>query len=98
MAEKINELIRDYQAGKLTRREFVRRAIMLTGSLAAANALLMHFYRSAAAQVTASDPAVLWHEVEFAGKAGPLFGYLARPAASGKFPALVFDSREPGFE
>ena len=63
MAEKINELIRDYQAGKLTRREFVRRTIMLTGSLAAANALLTHFYRStAAAQVTASDPAVLWHE------------------------------------
>ena len=64
MAEKINELIRDYQAGKLTRREFVRRAIMLTGSLAAANALLTHFFRStAAAQVAASDPAVLWHAV-----------------------------------
>jgi len=90
MAEKINELIRDYQAGKITRREFMRRAVMLTGSLAAANALLTHFYRStAAAQVAASDPAVLWHEVEFAGKAGPLFGYLARPAAPGKFPALV---------
>jgi len=87
---KINELIRDYQAGKITRREFVRRAIMLTGSLAAANALLTHFYRStAAAQVTASDPAVLWHDVEFAGKAGTIFGYLARPAASGKLPALV---------
>ena len=90
MAEKINELIRDYQAGKITRREFMRQAILLTGSLAAANALLTHFYRStAAAQVAASDPAVLWHEVEFAGKAGPVFGYLARPAAPGKFPALV---------
>ncbi len=90
MATQINELIRDYQAGKITRREFVRRAIMLTGSLAAANALLMHFYRStAAAQVTASDPAVLWHDVEFAGKAGTIFGYLARPAAPDKLPALV---------
>ncbi len=90
MAEKINELIRDYQAGKLTRREFMRRAVMLTGSLAAANTLLTHFYRSSAsAQVAPGDPAVLWHEVEFAGKAGPVFGYLARPAAPGKFPALV---------
>jgi hypothetical protein len=59
MAEKINELIRNYQAGKITRREFMRRAILLTGSLAAANALLTHFYRStASAQVAASDPAV----------------------------------------
>ncbi|MGH7872678.1 MAG: dienelactone hydrolase family protein [Candidatus Binatia bacterium] len=90
MAEKINELIRDYQAGKITRREFMRRAILLSGSLAAANALLTHFYRStASAQVAATDPAVLWHEVEFAGKAGPVFGYLARPAPPGKFPALV---------
>ena len=95
---KINELIRDYQAGKITRREFVRRAIMLTGSLAAANALLTHFYRStASAQVTASDPTVLWHEVEFSGKAGPFFGTRSTGGA-GKFPRFGFGSREPGFE
>ena len=33
MAEKISELIRDYQAGKITRRDFMRRGMMLTGRL-----------------------------------------------------------------
>ncbi len=47
----------------------MRRAILLSGSFAVANALLTHFYRStASAQVAAGDPAVLWHEVEFAGE------------------------------
>ena len=37
MAEKIRELIRQYQGGKITRREFMRRAVALTGSLAASH-------------------------------------------------------------
>ena len=35
MAEKIRELIRQYQGGKITRREFMRKAVAITGSLAA---------------------------------------------------------------
>jgi hypothetical protein len=87
MAEKINELIRDYRAGKFTRRGFMRRAILLTGSLAAANALLTHFYPStASAQVTASDPAVLWHEVEFTGKRDRFSVISLGPRRRGNFP------------
>ena len=40
MAEKIRELIRQYQGGKITRREFMRRAVALTGSLAASYSLI----------------------------------------------------------
>ena len=40
MAEKIRELLREYQQGKLSRREFMRQAIIATGSLAAANSLI----------------------------------------------------------
>ncbi|MBI4487566.1 MAG: dienelactone hydrolase family protein [Deltaproteobacteria bacterium] len=91
MAEKIKELIREYQEGQITRREFMRRAVTITGSLAAANTLihtLMHS-NSDAAQVDPHDPALVWHEVEYKGKAGPVFGYLTRPVAAGKYPGVI---------
>ncbi len=90
MPEEIRELIRDYQDGKITRRSFMRRLAMLTGSVAGANALLAGLLQdSATAQVDPGDPAILWHNIEYAGKTGPVYGYLARPSAAGKYPALV---------
>jgi carboxymethylenebutenolidase len=90
MSEEISELIQDYRDGKITRRGFMRRLAILTGSVAGANALIAGLMQdSATAQVQPSDPAILWHNIEYAGKAGPVLGYLARPAAAGKYPALV---------
>src|SRR5437870_5486262 len=43
----------------------------------------------AVAQVDPGDPSILWHNIEYTGKAGPVFGYLARPVAAGKYPGLV---------
>jgi hypothetical protein len=40
MAEQIRELIRQYQDGKITRREFIFKAVALTGSLAVSHALI----------------------------------------------------------
>ena len=58
MAEKIRELLREYQQGKLSRREFMRQAIIATGSLAAANSLIASLLPSTAvaAQVPPNDP------------------------------------------
>ncbi len=83
--------MRDYQESKITRREFMRRAVALTGSMAAANTLIDTLIRSNsyAAEVDPGDPALVWHNVEYKGKAGPVFGYLARPAAPGKYPGIV---------
>ena len=44
---------------------------------------------SYAAEVDPSDPTLLWHDVEYPGKATPVFGYLARPTAIRKFPAII---------
>lgn len=41
--EEIKELLQEYQEGKITRREFILRAVAITGSLAAANTLLEPF-------------------------------------------------------
>ena len=91
MAEKIRELLREYQQGKLSRREFMRQAIIATGSLAAANSLIASFLPSAAiaAQVSPDDPDILTHNVQYEGKAGPIFGYLVRPIKAGKYPAVI---------
>ena len=90
MPEEIRELIRDYREGRITRRGFMRRLAIFTGSVAAANALLAELMAdNATAQVAPGDPAILWHNIEYAGKAGPMYGYLARPSAAGKYPGLV---------
>lgn len=91
MAEKIRELIRKYQDGKITRRNFMRKVVALTGGLVAANGLIDRFAStgSFAAEVDPSDPTLLWHDVEYQGKATPVFGYLARPTALRKFPAII---------
>jgi carboxymethylenebutenolidase len=91
MAEKIKELIREYKDGRITRREFMRRAVVLTGSLVTANLLMDNLAHSPAyaAEVDPNDPTLLCRNVEFSGRATTVFGYLARPAAQGKFPAII---------
>jgi carboxymethylenebutenolidase len=90
MPEEVKKLLDDFQEGKISRRDFMRRAAVLTGSLAAAAALLESLGVGAhAAQVDPKDPALVSRDVQFAGKAGPIFGYLSRPKAAGKYPAIV---------
>jgi carboxymethylenebutenolidase len=91
MAEKLKELIREYEEGKISRREFMRQAIIATGSLAAANSLLDNLMPSGAyaAQVAPDDPEILTHNIEYKGKAGPVLGYLTRPVKAGKYPAII---------
>ena len=91
MAEEIRVLIGQYQEGKITRREFILKAVAFTGSLAASYALIdaLVDFRIYAGEVDPNDPALLCHDVEYSGRATPVFGYLARPAALGKFPAIV---------
>jgi carboxymethylenebutenolidase len=91
MAEAIRELIREYQDGKIGRRAFMRKVVALTGSVVAAKSFIDGFASTGAdaAQIDPSDPTLLWHDVEYQGKATPVFGYLARPAAIRKFPAII---------
>ena len=40
MPEELKEAYREYQDGRISRREFMQKAVVITGSLAAANSLL----------------------------------------------------------
>ena len=91
MAEEIKRLLEELRNGKLSRREFMSRAIMITGSLAAANTILEALApaEAAAAQVAETDPAILTHNVTYDGKAGKVAAYLARPVKAGKYPGVI---------
>jgi carboxymethylenebutenolidase len=91
MPEELKEIYRDYQEGKISRRDFMQKAVLVTGSLAAANSLIAGLMPTevAAAVVAEEDPAILTHNVGYKGKAGTVAGYLARPVKPGKYPGIV---------
>ena len=91
MAEEVKKLLDEYRDGRISRRDFIHKAALLTGSLALANSLLDPLIAPAAyaAQVDPGDPGLASSDVKYAGKAGTVFGYLSRPKASGKYPAVI---------
>ncbi|MBI2087663.1 MAG: dienelactone hydrolase family protein [Deltaproteobacteria bacterium] len=98
MPEEIKKLVQKYQEGKISRREFILKAVAITGSLAAANAILGPLLSSPlhAAQVDPNDPVLNSANVQYPGKAGPVFGYLSRPKGLGKHPAIIVISDSAG--
>jgi len=91
MAEEIKRLLEELRDGRLSRREFMSRAIMITGSLAAANAIIGALAPAevAAAQVDENDPTILTHNISYDGKAGKVAAYLVRPVKAGKYPGVI---------
>lgn len=91
MAEEIKRLWQDFRSGKISRREFMRQAVMITGGLTAASGMIaaLGSAKAGAAQVADNDPAVLTHNVSYDGKAGPVAAYLARPVKAGKYPGVI---------
>lgn len=92
MAENIEKLAQEYRDGTISRREFIRRAVVLTGSLAAATSLIDSLFSTAgyAAQVDPNDPALTSSEIKYASTDGMSIGaYLTRPKGEGRLPAVV---------
>jgi carboxymethylenebutenolidase len=92
VAENAEELVREYRVGTITRRQFVRRAVVLTGSAVAAASLVDSLLSPAAhaAEVDPNDSALASSDVKFAADDGASIGaYLTRPKGEGKFPAVI---------
>ncbi len=91
MAEEVKELVRNYNEGKISRRDFIRHAVLLTGSLAVATSLIESLIPAPvhAAMTDPNDPALISEDVQYTGKAGTLFGYVSRPKGSGPYPAII---------
>jgi carboxymethylenebutenolidase len=98
VAEEIKKLVEEYRDGRISRREFIQKAVVLTGSIAAATSLIDSLLAPSAhaAFTDPNDPGLKSGEVQYPGKAGAVFAYLSRPAAAGKYPAIVIISDNQG--
>jgi hypothetical protein len=87
----IYDLYDEYCHGAIDRREFLKRAALVTaGGLAMAQALLPRYAR--AQTVSFTDPRIQARYVGYpspGGNSGTMRGYLVRPAAQGPFPAVL---------
>lgn len=95
MPEEIKQLVEEYRDGRLSRREFIHKAVLLTGSLTVATSLI-DTLGAYAAQVDPKDPALTSKDVEFKGPGGTISGYLSEPKAGGKHPAVIVIHQNQG--
>jgi len=91
MSDEIKLLAYRYRDGTISRREFIQRAVLLTGSLAAAMSLVDSLlpYPARAAQVDSNDSALTSSDVKFAADGSAISGYMSRPKGDAKRPAVV---------
>lgn len=92
MPEALKYLLDSYRAGAITRREFMRRAVLWTGSAAVAASLLDSLSPAAiyANQVDPNDPALISADVKYPATDGASIGaYVTRPKGDGRRPAVI---------
>ena len=91
MDQRIINLFDEYTHRPLRRDEFLKRLASLTGSVATAMAMLplLEVNYAQAATVTDQDDRIRTESVTFPGADTTMKGYLARPTAPGKYPAVV---------
>ena len=91
MDQRIINLYDNFTHGGMSRREFFDRLATLTGSTAAAAALLPFLQNdyAKAAIVAETDPRLAIDRVSYDSPKGKINGYLARPKAKGKRPAVI---------
>jgi carboxymethylenebutenolidase len=91
MDQKIINLYDSYTHGFISRRDFLDRLTPMAGSATAAAALLpmLHSNYALADTVAADDPRLKTEEVSFDTPKGKVNGYLVRPKAGGKRPAVI---------
>ena len=91
MNQQIIDLYDAFTHGSMNRRTFLDRLTKLAGSTAAAVALLplLENDYAKAAMVAADDPRLAIERVSYDSPKGKINGYLARPKAKGKRPAVL---------
>jgi carboxymethylenebutenolidase len=91
MDQKIIDLYDGVTHGYMSRREFIDQAAQIVGSTAAAAALipLLQCDYAKAETVAANDPRLVSEKITYDTPKGKVFGYLSRPKAKGKRPAIV---------
>jgi len=91
MDKKITTLFDDYSHGRTNRRDFFKKLVMISGSTAAALALLpiLEDNKLKASPYIQDDPDLMTEFIKYPGETGDVRGFLAWPKAGKKFPAVI---------
>jgi carboxymethylenebutenolidase len=90
MPEEIKKLVEEYRDGLISRRDFIQKAMIVTGSLAAASSLIACAVgANGESAQTQPDAALVSTNVQFPGPAGTIYAYQTKPKAAGKYPAVI---------
>jgi len=89
MNQDIINLYDDYTHTPLTRGEFIRRLVLLTGSMAAAMSVLPLIEVNAAGMKMTGDEDLFTERISYKGQPQNMQAYVARPKELKKYPAII---------
>lgn len=89
MNQEIINLYDEYTHAPLTRSEFIRRLVLLTGSITAAMSVLPLIEVNAANMKITSDEDLFTERVSYPGIPANMEAYVARPKEEKKYPAVI---------
>ena len=89
MDQRIINLYDEYTHKPLSRNEFLRRLVLLTGSTAAAMAVLPMIEVNQAHAAITSDEDLFTERISYPGVNGEMQAYVARPQAEKKYAAVI---------
>lgn len=91
MEKKITELIQDFRKGKSSRRDFIRKLTVLTGSTAFALTILpaLEDNTLSAAEKEKKVKEILAGFITYPAETGEMKAYMAKPKKGKKFPAVI---------
>ena len=91
MNKEINDLYSDYKKGLSSRRKFIKKLAIITGSSAAAMTLLpvLEANEVKAATHPEQEPDLVTEFIKYPAETGEMKAYLARPKKGNKFPAVI---------
>jgi carboxymethylenebutenolidase len=91
MDKKVTDLYNEYRKGRSDRRSFIKKVALLTGSVAAARALLPALreneLRAAVAEQT--HPDLITEFIKYPAATGDMRAYMARPKTGAKFASVI---------
>ena len=89
MDQKIINLYDEYTHAPLSRSEFIRRLVLLTGSITAAMSVLPLIEVNAADMKITSVEDLFTERISYPGVPGNMQAYVARPKVEKKYPAVI---------
>jgi carboxymethylenebutenolidase len=91
MDKEIQNLYSDYKNGRVSRRMFLKKLALITGSTAAALALFpaIEGNEIIASALPQKEPAIVSEFIKYPAETGEMRAFLARPEKGKKFPAVI---------